>query len=113
MLLVNRAGTGSGESRAACSFGGSLLPNYLWSNEKPHMEIKANYGQKDPAKVAIVKSVFASLKIDEVYKAYEEESFARISALIETLDDQVLPKKMFYDFMNRYVFSLYVFLYSN
>ncbi len=52
--------------------------------------------------MAVVKSVYSQLKIDEVYKAYEDESFARISGLIETLDDKVLPETMFYDFMNRY-----------
>jgi hypothetical protein len=39
--------------------------------------------------------------MEMVYRDYEEASYARISALIEKVDEALLPKKMFYDFMNR------------
>lgn len=61
----------------------------------------ANYGQKDPEKVKIVKALFMDLKLEELYQKYEEESYAKISKLIEEIDDSVLPKQMFYDFMNK------------
>ena len=64
-------------------------------------KIKANYGQKDPEKVAIVKNIYRDLNIEQVYRDYEEASYVRISALIETVDEAILPKQMFYDFMNR------------
>lgn len=63
--------------------------------------LEENYGQKDAQKVEIVKELYKDLKIPEKYQEYEESSFDRISKLIENLDEQVLPKSMFYDFMNR------------
>ena len=47
--------------------------------------------------------MYAELNIEKVYHDYEEASYARISKLIDQIDEKVLPKKMFYDFMNRYV----------
>ena len=65
--------------------------------------LDSNYGHKDPENVKIVKSVYMNLKLEDVYRKYEEESYSRISQLIEKVDDSILPKQMFYDFMNRFV----------
>lgn len=71
------------------------------ANASQRQLLDANYGHKDPEKVKIVKDVYAELKLEDVYHKYEEDSFARISKLIEEVDDSILPKQMFYDFMNR------------
>jgi farnesyl diphosphate synthase len=63
--------------------------------------LKENYGRKELVKEKIVKDLFAELKLEEVYKKYEEESYIRINALIQKIDDTVIPKEMFIDFMNR------------
>ncbi|KAJ1334377.1 hypothetical protein BSLG_007532 [Batrachochytrium salamandrivorans] len=60
-----------------------------------------NYGQKDAAKVAVVKAVYKDLEIERVYHEYEEASYKRISALIEAVDDNLIPRDMFVTFMNR------------
>lgn len=48
-----------------------------------------------------VKAVYADLKIADIYHAYEEESYKRIRALIDQIDEELLPKDMFIVFMNR------------
>ncbi|KAJ3034093.1 Farnesyl pyrophosphate synthetase [Rhizophlyctis rosea] len=59
------------------------------------------YGQKDAAKEAAVKKVYIDLNVEEVYRKYEEDSYTRISTLIEKVDDSLLPREMFVTFMNR------------
>ncbi|KAJ3188041.1 Farnesyl pyrophosphate synthetase [Irineochytrium annulatum] len=64
--------------------------------------LDASYGQKDPAKVAIVKKVFVDLDIEGLYKKYEEESYGKVTALINAIkDDTGLPREMFLKFMQR------------
>ena len=71
------------------------------ANDDQRAILDDNYGHKDPEKVKKIKSVYLDLKLEELYKKYEEDSYARISQLIEEIDNSVLPKEMFYDFMNR------------
>ena len=52
-------------------------------------------------KVDKIKSIYKELELEKVYQEYEESSFQRISKLIDSMDDTLLPKSMFYDFMNR------------
>ncbi|KAL2915886.1 Farnesyl pyrophosphate synthetase [Polyrhizophydium stewartii] len=63
--------------------------------------LDANYGQKDPAKVAIVKAIYRDLDIETLYRQYEEESYQRITALINQVEDDLIPREMFVTFMNR------------
>ncbi|KAJ3368552.1 Farnesyl pyrophosphate synthetase, partial [Kappamyces sp. JEL0680] len=62
---------------------------------------KDNYGKKDPKNVALVKDVYRELDIEGHYHQYEESSYKRLSALIEKIDESLLPRQMFVDFMNR------------
>ena len=61
----------------------------------------ANYGQKEDAKVAIVKHIYKDLDIERVYHEYEEESYQRISSMIKEIQHEKLPQEMFVKFMNR------------
>ncbi|KAJ3117635.1 Farnesyl pyrophosphate synthetase [Phlyctochytrium bullatum] len=81
----------------------SWLINQALDRASPEQRavLDANYGQKDPAKVAKVKAVYVELNIEGVYKAYEEESYARVKALIEKIDESLLPQDMFVTFLNR------------
>ena len=63
--------------------------------------LDANYGQKDEAKVNKVKQVFNELNIEKVYQDYEEQSYTRIQQLVLKVNDDILPRKMFLDFMDR------------
>ena len=48
-----------------------------------------------------VKQVYADLNIEGVYHRYEEDSYQRISKLIEEIDETLIPRQMFIDFMKR------------
>ncbi len=71
------------------------------ANAEQRKLLDENYGRKDSEKEAVVKKVFAELKIKELYHEYEERSYSRIRGLIEEVDDNVLPQAMFLMFMNR------------
>ncbi|KAF9432132.1 Farnesyl pyrophosphate synthetase [Entomortierella beljakovae] len=60
-----------------------------------------NYGKKDPANVQAVKDVYKELDIEGEYKAYEDESYIRLNALIEDIDHPQLKKEVFHNFMKR------------
>ncbi|KAJ3183177.1 Farnesyl pyrophosphate synthetase [Gaertneriomyces sp. JEL0708] len=59
------------------------------------------YGKKDAECVKKVKQVYKELNIEGVYHKYEEDSYTRLTALIEQVDEAVLPREMFTTFMNR------------
>ncbi|EGF78709.1 hypothetical protein BATDEDRAFT_17386 [Batrachochytrium dendrobatidis JAM81] len=59
------------------------------------------YGKKNADSVAIVKNVYKELEIERIYHEYEEESYKRISVLIEKIEDGLIPRDMFVTFMNR------------
>ncbi|KAF9206964.1 Farnesyl pyrophosphate synthetase [Haplosporangium sp. Z 27] len=63
-----------------------------------HME---NYGKRNEANVKIVKQVYVDLEIEALFKAYEEESYTRINALIEKVDHPLLKQDVFHSFMKR------------
>ncbi|KAI8824143.1 isoprenoid synthase domain-containing protein [Fimicolochytrium jonesii] len=63
--------------------------------------LDANYGQKSPENVAIVKRIYEQLHLETVYREYEDRSYKRISELIEQIDESLLPRDIFVTFMNR------------
>jgi len=60
-----------------------------------------NYGQNDPAKIQKIKDLYKELKIEELYKQYEEDSYKRISEMISKVDPNVINPDVFTKFMNR------------
>ncbi len=61
-----------------------------------------NYGHKDAAKEAEVKKVYAELKLDEVYLAYEETRVGEIRQMIAKVDESDgLKKEVFESFLNK------------
>ncbi|KAJ3000156.1 Farnesyl pyrophosphate synthetase [Globomyces sp. JEL0801] len=71
------------------------------ASEEQRKVLDENYGQKDASKVALVKNVYKEIGIEDIYHQYEEDSYKRLSALIETVDNSVIPQEMFVNFMNR------------
>ncbi len=64
--------------------------------------LEENYGRKDAAKEAEVKKVFAELKLDEVYRAYEEEKVAEIREMIARVDEsEGLKKEVFEGYLGK------------
>lgn len=61
-----------------------------------------NYGHKDSVKEAEVKKVYAELKLDEVYLAYEEKRVGEIREMIEKVDEaNGLKKQVFESFLEK------------
>ena len=60
-----------------------------------------NYGKNNESNVEAVKKVYHELNMEQIYREYEENSYKRISALIDQIDESILPKSMFVKFMNR------------
>ncbi len=57
-----------------------------------------HYGKKDAHSVDLVKQLYNKLDLERVFKAYEEESYARLSALIADTDTKRVPKQVFTSF---------------
>jgi farnesyl diphosphate synthase len=61
-----------------------------------------NYGRKDAAAEAKVKEVYHALKLDEVYRSYEEQRVEEIRKLIEAVDETGgLKKEVFEAFLKK------------
>lgn len=52
--------------------------------------MKEKYGKKDPACVVEVKRVYNELELQKVFEDYERDSYVKLIADIEKLDDQAL-----------------------
>ena len=48
-----------------------------------------------------VKEVFTEINVEGLFKAYEEESFNRLNALIAKVDHPLLRQEVFTSFMKR------------
>ncbi|KAI9851993.1 MAG: Farnesyl pyrophosphate synthetase [Thelocarpon superellum] len=77
----------------------SWLINQALARATPEQRavLEANYGQKDAAKEKEVKQIFAEMKLDEVYRAYEEEKVGEIRKLIAAVDESEGLKKDVFD----------------
>ncbi|KAH0547785.1 hypothetical protein FGG08_000042 [Glutinoglossum americanum] len=64
--------------------------------------LDANYGIKDTEKELRVKQIYAEMKLEEVYKAYEEERVGEIRRLIaEVNEEEGLKKSVFEGFLQK------------
>lgn len=60
------------------------------------------YGRKDSAKEAQVKAIYADLKLEEVYREYEENRVTEIRAKIAALDEsEGLKRGVFEEFLKK------------
>ncbi|KAJ9640096.1 Farnesyl pyrophosphate synthetase [Coniosporium tulheliwenetii] len=61
-----------------------------------------NYGRKDKECEAKVKAVFSDLKLDQVYREYEEERVGEIRKMISQVDEsEGLKKEVFEEFLRK------------
>ncbi|KAJ1921306.1 Farnesyl pyrophosphate synthetase, partial [Coemansia sp. S17] len=61
-----------------------------------------NYGRKSPAVHAQrVKDLYVELDIENVYKAYEDKAIAEIQDKISKVDESVVPRQVFTEFLNK------------
>lgn len=82
----------------------SWLINQALQRASPEQRrvLDANYGQKDREKEARVKQVFADLKLDDVYREYEEKRVQEIRQMIAEVDESAgLKKSVFESFLSK------------
>lgn len=80
----------------------SWLINQALSRCSPEQRkvLEANYGRKDKENEAQVKTVYAELKLDEVYRDFEEKSVRDIREMIAKVDEsEGLKKEVFESFL--------------
>jgi len=64
--------------------------------------LEQNYGRKDAAKEAAVKKLYNELKLEDVYKDYEEKRVGEIRGLIANVDEsEGLKKQVFEAFLSK------------
>ncbi len=96
--VIGKIGTDIQDNK--CSW---LINQALQKASEQQMEIlKQNYGQKDEEKEQKVKRVFEELKLDEVYKEYEEKRVKEIREMIAGIDEsEGLKKSVFEGFLSK------------
>nr|AYV97141.1 trans-prenyltransferase 1 [Haslea ostrearia] len=61
--------------------------------------LEENYGRWDDKKVENVKALYRELGLENVFKAYEEESYVKIQALLQQV--KAMPKEVFEIFLSK------------
>jgi farnesyl diphosphate synthase len=69
---------------------------------KQRRVLEDNYGQHDPSKINKVKKLYAEMDLEGLFKQYEEESYARIQALMS--EAQNMPTEVF-EFLLRKIYK--------
>ena len=72
------------------------------ANANQRKILEKNYGIDEPAKIAAVKNLYAELKLEEVFKTYEEQSYAEIKQLLSRVTDT--PTEVF-EFLLRKIYK--------
>jgi farnesyl diphosphate synthase len=64
--------------------------------------LEENYGQKDGSKEAVVKKLYNELKLEQIYKDYEDKRVGEIRKLIAEVDEsEGLKKTVFESFLGK------------
>ncbi|KAG0010426.1 Farnesyl pyrophosphate synthetase, partial [Podila clonocystis] len=81
----------------------SWLINQALARASPDQRqvLDANYGRRNQVNVDAVKKVYSQLDVDGLFKAYEEESYVRLTGLISKVDHPLLSQDVFTSFMKR------------
>ncbi|XP_019851306.1 PREDICTED: farnesyl pyrophosphate synthase-like [Amphimedon queenslandica] len=96
--VTGKVGTDIEESK--CSW--LIVQALKRANADQRKTLEECYGKNDPSCVKIVKEVYTDLKLEEVYREYEEESYKKLMDTIkEELVGTKLPSGMFHEFAER------------
>ncbi|KAI1318754.1 Farnesyl pyrophosphate synthetase [Mortierella claussenii] len=81
----------------------SWLINQALAKATPEQRkiLDENYGRREEANVIAVKEVFKQIDVEGLFKAYEEDSYNRLNALISKVDHPLLSQDVFTSFMKR------------
>jgi farnesyl diphosphate synthase len=72
------------------------------SNAKQRKVLEQNYGRHDDKCITTVKKLYVDLKLEELYKEYEEESYQQLQTLISEVKG--LPREIF-DFLLKKIYK--------
>ena len=61
--------------------------------------LQANYGKDEKPAVEVVKSVYKDLELKKLFEAYEQESHAELTSMIN--EQTMLPKEVFTGLLNK------------
>ena len=61
--------------------------------------LRKNYGRKDDSCQDQVKQVYRDLDLPRYYREYEEMSYANIMNMIQQVDEDKLPRRIFHDIL--------------
>ncbi|CAG8646664.1 13808_t:CDS:2, partial [Racocetra fulgida] len=60
-----------------------------------------HYGKNNPEDVSIIKQIYKDLNIEGVYREYEENSYVYLTGLISQLDENIIKKDIFLEYMKK------------
>ncbi|XP_013071869.2 farnesyl pyrophosphate synthase-like [Biomphalaria glabrata] len=83
-----------------CKCGWLVVRALEVASEEQKDKLKEYYGKWDDEAVQKVKNIYKELKVESLYLQFEEESYTKITHMINTLDVK-LPKSIFHDFVNK------------
>ena len=64
--------------------------------------MQANYGSHDPAAVAAVKRLYSKLGLEELFKAYEDDSYAALTAMIDATSTEMgVPSEVYLSLLHK------------
>ena len=66
------------------------------ANEAQAEVIKQNYGTASEESVQKIKLIYRELDIEGIFKRFEKEQFNHICSLVETINNKLLVKDVFY-----------------
>ena len=82
----------------------SWLVNQALERATPEQRkvLEENYGRKDEQNEAKVKALYAEMRLEDVYKKYEEQEVDKIKGLIDRVDEsEGLKKDVFTSFLQK------------
>ena len=76
------------------------IRRFDWTVPNTCVIFQKNYGVDNPESIAVVKELYRSLGLQDVYRQYEEDSAIRIKELIKSCSGH-LPESIFETFFNK------------
>ncbi|CAG8806167.1 6065_t:CDS:2, partial [Dentiscutata erythropus] len=63
--------------------------------------LSEHYGKKNSEDVLIIKQIYKDLNIEKLYREYEEDSHTFLVGLISQLDENIIKKDIFLEYINK------------
>ncbi|CAG8512268.1 6276_t:CDS:10, partial [Dentiscutata heterogama] len=63
--------------------------------------LSKHYGKKNSEDVLIIKQIYKDLNLEKLYREYEENSYTFLVGLISQLDEDIIKKDIFLEYINK------------